>query len=242
MTSLISVLLSSAPSKSDAAQTPAWLDLLGAAFSFGPIVFPAENDIDAVFKSIFSYLEATDATIRTGASRAVTALVSKCITLPMVEAAVTERSQKKPNSPVGKILAHVRMSLETLSYARAMPQMLAVLASLLLALRSRPKVSAGFPLTAAELLLLDIVQKIGELRVKNSFEHKEAADEVLKAAMSVLGPEVILRVLPLGLIPEDRWAHLLHLRSIYLNVVLVPLGVSLMHTCFHYWPFRTLRR
>ncbi|KAF8515453.1 NUC173-domain-containing protein [Gautieria morchelliformis] len=220
MTSLISVLLSSAPSKSDAAQTPAWLDLLGTAFSFGPAVFLAENNLDAVFKSVFSYLEATDVTIRAGASLALTALVSKCITLPMVEAAATEGSHKKPKSPVGKILAHVRMSLETLSYARAMPQMLAVLASLLLALRSRPKVSTGFQLTAAEVLLLDVVQKIGELRVKKSFEHKEAADEVLKAAMSVLGPEVIFRVLPLGLIPEDRTAgrephaHLLPLLAI----------------------------
>lgn len=205
MSTLISALLSSAPSKSDHAQTPAWLDLLGTAFSFRPFAFQEENDLDMVFKSIFSYFQSADAAIRTSTSVALTALVSKSFTPPIIEAAIAENSPTKPKSPVGKILAHVRMSLEALPYVRAMPQMLSVLASLLLSLRHRPqKPTSDLPPTAAELLLLDVVQKIGELRVRKGFEHKEAADEVLKASMSVLGPEVILRVLPLGLISEDR--------------------------------------
>lgn len=205
MSTLISALLSSAPSKSDNAQTPAWLDLLGTAFSSGPVAFQADEDLGTAFKSIFSYFESTDAVIRTNTSIALTSLVSKSFTPSMIEAAVAESGQKKPKSLVGKILAHVRMSLDALPYARAMPQMLSVLASLLHALRHRPHNAASdFPPTAAELLLLDVIEKIGELRVKKSFEHKEAAEEVLKAAISVLGPEVILRVLPLGLISEDR--------------------------------------
>jgi ribosomal RNA-processing protein 12 len=205
MTSLISALLASSPMKTDAAQAPAWLDLLGAAFASGAVVFQGDTDLDAVFKSMFSYLESTDVTIRRSTSLALTTLISKSFAPPMIEAAVAENTQKKPKSPVGRILAHMRFSLEALPYARAMPQIFAVLASLILALRHRPKqLSSEFPPTAAELVLLDVVQKVGELRIKKGFEHKEAADEVLKAAMSVLGPEVVLRVLPLGLIPEDR--------------------------------------
>lgn len=205
MASLVSALLASSPSKTDVAQTPAWLDLLGTAFAAGPVVFEGDKDPDVVFTSIFSYLESIDLTIRKSASMALTALVSKSITPAMIEAAVAEHTQKKPKSPLRRILAHMRLFLDALPYAGAMPQVFAVLASLLLALRHRPtQPPSENPPTAAELLLLDVVQKIGELRIKKGFEHKEAADEVLKAAMSVLGPEVVLRVLPLGLIPEDR--------------------------------------
>lgn len=205
VTSLISTLLSASPPKTDIAQTPAWLDLLGTAFSSGLIVFQEDRDLDTVFRSVFSYLESTDVTIRTSSSHALVVLVSNSFTPSMIEAAVAENTQKKPKSSIGRILAHVRISLEALPYAHAMPQMLVVLASLLSSLRHRPtNPQFNFPPTAAELLLLDFVQKIGELRIKKGFEYKEAADEVLKAAMSVLGPEVVFRVLPLALIPEDR--------------------------------------
>ncbi|KAF8586684.1 NUC173-domain-containing protein [Ramaria rubella] len=205
MTILISALLSSPPSKSDITQTPAWLELLAAAFLTGPLAPP--NDLETAFKSIFSYLESTNVSIRINAALALTALLSKSLTASMIEAAVADEAQKKPKSTLGKVLTYVRSSFDALSYARAMPQMLGVFASLLLALRHRPtNPSADFPPTAAELLLLDLVHKIGELRIKKGFEHKEAADEVLKAAMSVLGPEVIFRVLPLRLIPEERIA------------------------------------
>ncbi|KAG5221477.1 armadillo-type protein [Salix suchowensis] len=42
--------------------------------------------------------------------------------------------------------------------------------------------------TAAEILLLPIVAKVGELRTQRGFEYKEAADSTLSTAMRVLGP------------------------------------------------------
>lgn len=204
MSSLVSALLSAAPSKSDTAQTPAWLNLLETVFSSDSPTFPTDKDLETGFKTVFSYLESSDISIRASTSVALAALLSHSLTHPIIEAAVAEHGLKKPKSPLGKIVMHVRTSLDALSYARAVPQMLAVLASFIRALRFRPPASIDLPRTAAEHLLLDLVQKTGELRVKKGFEHKEAADEVLKAAMSVLGPEVLFRVLPLRLMPEDR--------------------------------------
>ncbi len=40
--------------------------------------------------------------------------------------------------------------------------------------------------------------------MKKGFEYKEAVDGTLKTAITVLGPEVIFKVLPLNLEPEDR--------------------------------------
>ncbi|KIJ49356.1 hypothetical protein M422DRAFT_59161 [Sphaerobolus stellatus SS14] len=205
MSTLISALLSAAPIKTDSAQSPAWLELLRAAFDAAPV--KESLGIDQVFKTVFAYLEAADASTRTGVTQALGALLSKSVTPSMVEAAVSEISQKKQKSLVSRIVLHVRTSFDALPYARAMPQMLTILASLIRALIHRPaNATSDFPPTAAELLLLDVVQRVGELRIKKGFEHKESADEVLKAAMSVLGPEVIMRVLPLGLLPEDRSA------------------------------------
>ncbi|KAF8521281.1 NUC173-domain-containing protein [Hysterangium stoloniferum] len=206
---LIAALLSSSPLKTDVAQTPAWLDLLRAAFASGPVSSSSTSQLDVIFKSIFEYLESTDINVRNNAAQALSALLSKSITNSMIEAAVTEAEQKKAKSPVGKIIGLTRTSLDALPYARAVPQLLTVVASLLHALRHRPPSKSSSPRpTAAELLVLDLVQKAGELRIKKGFEHKESVDEVIKAAMSVLGPEVILRVLPLGLLPEERTAGL----------------------------------
>ena len=216
LTNLISALLSAAPLRTDSAQTPAWLELLRAAFETSPV--RESLSVDVVFKTIFSYLEVSDATIRKGVVGALSAFVSKSLIPSMVEAAVSERDQKKQKSSVSKIVSLVRQSFDALQFALAMPQMLGILASLVRALGHRPaNVGSDFPPTAAELLLLDLVQKAGELRVKRGFDYKEAADEVLRAAMSVLGPEVILRVLPLGLLPEERYVCFLrHINQLIL--------------------------
>lgn len=154
---------------------------------------------------MFAYLESNDNATRTSTAHALTALLSKSVDASMVEVAVEEIGNKKAKAPLSKIISHVRLSLDALSYARAMPHMLKVLASLIQALQPRPsKSSSDIPPTGAELLILDLVQRAGNFRVKKGFEYKESVDEVLRAAMGVLGPEVILRVLPLGLLPEER--------------------------------------
>ena len=94
-------------------------------------------------------------------------------------------------------------ALGALAYARAVPEVLAVLSSLIAGLRYREK--EGGP-TAAEVLLMPTVVRVAELRVQKSFEWKEAADRALSTAVQVLGPEVVLRELPLNIEPADRYS------------------------------------
>ena len=84
-----------------------------------------------------------------------------------------------------------------------MSELLHIISALISSLRIRPK-GPKTP-TAAELLLISLIQQIAEMRIAKGFEYKEAADDALKTAMSVLGPEVLLKALPLNLEPEDRY-------------------------------------
>lgn len=204
ITPLVHTLLSSPPVKTDATQTPAWLELHQAAFSTG-LVSLDDKGADVVFRSIFNYLQTPDTNIRKAAAETLSAFLSKVITKDMITAAVGEKDDGKKVSSVSKIIAHVRTSLNSLQYVRAIPQILTVLAALLKTLSFRPLNKSIHPSpTAAELLVLDLVQHTGELRIKEGFEHKEATDQVLRTAMGVLGPEVLFKVLPLRLLPEER--------------------------------------
>ena len=58
--------------------------------------------------------------------------------------------------------------------------------------------------TAAEVLMPAIMEKIGALRTQKNFEYKEDADKALGVVMSVIGPEALLKILPLNLEPSDR--------------------------------------
>ena len=111
----------------------------------------------------------------------------------------------RPDGSLDQGPSAARIAEVALAYARAVPDVLAVLSSLISGLRYREK--EGAP-TAAEVLLMPTVVRVAELRVQKSFEWKEAADRALSTAVQVLGPEVVLRELPLNIEPADRYVAL----------------------------------
>lgn len=147
-------------------------------------------------------MDAADSNIRKSAAQALDLLI-KCFTPTFTEAAIKERSNDEVKSPLGRIVSQTSKALCALTYARAMPEVMAIISSLLSGLRYH---TSGNGPSAAELLLMPTVVQVAELRVQKSFEFKEAADNTLRTAMQVLGPEVLLRKLPLNLEPDDRKA------------------------------------
>lgn len=157
-----------------------------------------------VWKLLWSFLESSQRAIRQSASESLDSLV-KCFTTKMIQAAVDETSGSK--SVVRKIISRLDKALGSLPFANAVPEILAVLSSLIVGLRYRsgPRTSPA----AAEVLLMPLIVKVANLRIQKSFEYKESADLVCSTAMRVLGPEVILRELPLNLEPADRYVNAL---------------------------------
>ncbi|KAI0320923.1 ribosomal RNA-processing protein 12 [Amylostereum chailletii] len=201
---ILKAVLSSPPSKTDSTLAPSWLGLLGNAMlaykSASPEASAAE--LGKIWKAVWTFLDSTDSAVRKAASRSL-ALLAKCFTPTFVSPAVKEHGKGDPKSPLSRIIAQTEKAFDALAFARVMPELLSVISALLNNLRFRE--SAASP-TAAEVLLLPLVQKISELRVQKDFEHKEAADGALGTAMSTMGPSVLLQTLPLNLEPADRQA------------------------------------
>ena len=203
MSDLLKVILSSPPLRSDSALTAAWAGVLGSTM----LAYHQSNgeecaaELSKVWNAVWKLLDAQDAGTRKAAASTLSTL-GQCFTPSLITAAIKEKDAAEPKSAIGKIVSQTSQSLESLPYARAIPDILMVASSLVENLRYRSG-SRKNP-TAAERLLLPLVAKIADLRIQKTFEHKEAADATLSAAMRVLGPEVLLRALPLNLEAKDR--------------------------------------
>ncbi|PIL36261.1 hypothetical protein GSI_01923 [Ganoderma sinense ZZ0214-1] len=202
---LLKVILSSPPLRSDSALTAAWATVLGSTM----IAYHHDNseecaaELGKVWKAIWNLLDSSDTTTRKAATEAL-ATLGQCFTTSLIKAAVKEKGTDDPKSTLGKIIAQTSKALDSLAYARAIPDVLSVVSSLIVHLRSRN--GSRKNTTATEQLLLPLIVKVADLRVQKTFEHKEMADTTLGTAMRILGPAVLLRALPLNLEAVDRQA------------------------------------
>lgn len=203
LTEVLKVVISSPPSKSDFVLSASWVSVLGGALvAYNTVnAKAASSELSKVWKSIWNFLDSTDASTRKAAATALTA-VTTCFTPDLIEAAISDRAG---TSAIRKIIVQVSTALESLSYARAIPEILSIISSLVTNLQYRSDKEAP---TAAEILLSPLIMRIADLRISKGFEYKEAADVTLSVAMHILGPAVLLEMLPLNLEPESRYALL----------------------------------
>jgi ribosomal RNA-processing protein 12 len=95
-------------------------------------------------------------------------------------------------------------ALTTLAYAPALGNILRILASFIMVFAA----PWGDPVkkSSAQAYFRDVVRKVGEMRLKKEFEHREGADAVFCAFARAAGVDGLLSVLPLNLVPEERLA------------------------------------
>lgn len=200
LSDILKVILSSPPSKSDATLCAAWVQVLGdATFAYGVVdSFSCSAELGKVWKSVWSILDSSDPTTRKSAAKALDVL-TRCFSPRLIESAIADTNEA---SLIRKIVSQVTKAMNSIAFARAMPELLTVVSALFSNLRYKP--SEASP-TAAESLLLPIVSQLGDMRIQKGFDFKEAADATLSAAMRVLGPEVVFKMLPLNLEPGVRY-------------------------------------
>ncbi|KAH7916528.1 armadillo-type protein [Hygrophoropsis aurantiaca] len=199
---VLKAVVSSTPSKSDATLPPSWLQLLGDAMLAYHRTDPGAcaTEFPKVWKTVWSFLESSNQATRKAAAESLESL-SNCITPAMVESAVKANSSDNSSTVLGNVVSQATKALNSLAFARAVPELLAAISALTSALRIRVGER-----TATEALMMPLISTIADLRVKKGFEHKEAADATLSTAMRVVGPAVLLQTLPLNLEPADRQA------------------------------------
>lgn len=161
------------------------------------------TELGRVWKTVWSFLESNHSATRKASAESLD-LLSQCFTLTLIQEAIQEvkAGKAEPKSVLGSVIFQTNKALDSLAFARSMPELLTVISSLITNLRYREG-DRKATLTA-EPLLLPLIQRIGDLRTEKMFEHKEAADATLATAMRVLGPEMLLKILPLNLEPADR--------------------------------------
>jgi ribosomal RNA-processing protein 12 len=196
---MLRVILSSPPVKTDATVSPAWIQVLGDAMQVYNLVDSdaCGKQLSRAWKSVWSFIDSNDLATRKSAAHSL-GKFSQCFPPSLISTAVADPQGR---STVTKIISLVKQALENIAYARSIPELLAVISNLIIGLKYRP--SRRSP-TAAETLVLPLISQVGDLRTQRDFEFREAADVTLRVAMQVLGPEVLLRVLPLNLEPEKR--------------------------------------
>jgi ribosomal RNA-processing protein 12 len=201
---ILKALLSFTP-EVDKGIAPVWLGLLGNGFLVYKNTDPraSAGELWEVWKAVWAFLESSDVTVRKASCQSLE-LLAQCLTPETIRLAMQERGQSEPKSTLGRIVGDAEKAFQSLAFARSMSELLLAISALISNLRYR-EMPAG-P-TAAEVLLLPLVQRIGNMRTEKNFEHKGAADRVLSQAMGTIGPAVLLNALPLNLEPADRSVH-----------------------------------
>ncbi|KII92412.1 hypothetical protein PLICRDRAFT_172507 [Plicaturopsis crispa FD-325 SS-3] len=202
---VLKAVLSSPPSRADVTLPPAWVQVLGSA-----MLAYSSADADAcagqlgkVWKAVWNFLESGDASTRKAAADSLD-MLAQCFTPTLIAAAIQEAPGGEDKTFLRKIVSQASKALDSLSYAQSIPELLSVISSLTTNLRYRG--GGRTSPTAAELLVMPLIEKIADLRIQKGFEYKEAADATIAATLRVVGPEVLLNALPLNIEPADRQA------------------------------------
>ena len=172
------------PSQNDSQLLPPWIAVISRGYDVSAQIEPAETfqKLPELFESICSFLASSSHNIRISASECLISFLVNCIP----DNAILEPSiyDEKTLEKLGK-LATVLLSVK---YQAAWMEVFNVISAFFVALKWRT-------ISVAD----DIVQTIGELRGNESFNGKKEADAVLGKAIEAMGPEAVLRLLPLNL-------------------------------------------
>ena len=181
---LLDVLSELRPSRNDTQLLPPWIAVLSRGYDVSAQLNPEETfyKLPELFDMVADFLTSMSHNIRTSASECLISFVATCIPPGVIlEPSVFDEKILEKISKTATSLLNVR-------YQAAWMEVFSVLSALFEALKwnSTP-------------LLDEAVKTIGELRSNESFNGKKEADIVLGKAIEAMGPEAVLKLLPLNL-------------------------------------------
>ena len=172
------------PSQNDSQLLPSWIAVISRGYDVSAQVSPEDTfqKLPELFEMISGFLASSSHNIRVSASEGLISFVVNCVPITAIlEPSVYEEKV------FGK-LAKATTALLSVKYRSAWMEVFTVLSALFSVFRWR---SIG--------LFDDVVKAVGELRGNDSFNGKKEADVVLGTAIEAMGPDSVLRILPLNL-------------------------------------------
>ncbi|KAK9472655.1 NUC173 domain-containing protein [Dipodascopsis tothii] len=185
--SFIDSIVERCPATTDRQLAPPWLAIVAQAMELYSKIDQAKafQRLPKLFPTISTFLETSAAPeIATSAAQCMVALVSTC----MPEELLVQTPLPKATRAVIKEVVGHAMSFLGVRYQSTRKDTFAIIAALFDQLNA-----------LADPYLLDAVVAVEELRSTKSFEGRDDADDVLAAAIRALGPDKVLRLIPLNL-------------------------------------------
>lgn len=221
---LMEVILELRPSQNDTQLVPPWVAIISRGYDVSSQVDPVETfqKLPEVFQLLSDFLTSPSYNVRVSASEGLVSLIVTCIP----ESVLLNASAY--DNKVFERLAKLASDLLSVKYQTAWMEVFKVLGVMFDAFRWK-----------SDPLLSDIVKIVGELRGDEAFTGKKEADEVLGRAVSAMGPESVLQILPLNLAqpkagqPGRAWMlpilrqHIANTKLAHFRSEFVPLSATL---------------
>ena len=203
------------PSQNDSQLVPPWLAVISRGYDISAQVLVKETfqKLPEIFEMISEFLTSSSYNVRASASECLISFLVNCVPDHVIlqPSVYDEKTLEKVVKAAGNLLS--------VKYQAAWMEVFNVESSLFEVLKWR-----------SDSMTEDVVKIVGELRSNSSFNGKKEADGVLGKAIRAMGPEPVLKVLPLNLIkpqegqPGRAWllpvlrdnianTHLAHFRS-----------------------------
>lgn len=188
---LLEVISELQPSKNDSQLLPPWIAVLSRGYDVSAQINPDEafQKLPDLFVMISNFLSSPSYNIRVSASECLISFIANCI---------PDNALLDPSIFDEKVLeklAKTATDLLSIKFQAAWVEVFNVLGAIFEALRWR-----------SAPLLSSVVRTIGELRGNESFAGKKEADAVLAKAIRAMGPDNVLKILPLNL-PKPAPGH-----------------------------------
>lgn len=181
---LLEVISDLQPSKNDTQLLPPWIAVISRGYEVSAQIEPEETfaKLPELFNMVSAFLESPSHNIRVSASECLISFIANLIPDNVI---------LDPSVYDEKILEKVAKTAQDLlsvKYQAAWMEVFSMLSAMFEALRWR-----------SDPILKPIVKIVGDLRSNDSFAGKKEADAVISRAISAMGPDVVLDVLPLNL-------------------------------------------
>ncbi|RKF58399.1 Ribosomal RNA-processing protein 12 [Erysiphe neolycopersici] len=180
------------PSQNDSQLLPPWIAVISRGHTVSAKVHPEETfqRLPELFKFVAEFLSSSSVSIRVSASECLISFVENCVPKSVfLEPSLFDQK-------VFEKLGNTALELLSVKYQAAWLQIFKVLGSIFDSLTWQ-----------AENTMLDVVKAVGDLRENNSFSGKNEADYVIGKAIHAIGPEAVLKVLPLNLVNPKKGQH-----------------------------------
>lgn len=184
---LLKTIVESKPSERDAAVLPSWLAVIGRGYELyaAASISEASDKVGGIFKLIFPLLQSETASIRKSCADCLQLLIRSCLV------------ERKSNPTVQTIVTTVLRGLNSgARYRSARSEIFDIVKVLFGKLKSK-----------ANPILMESLTVLSETR--QHLPDKTQIDAVLGAAIKAVGPEALLKGLPLNLTSGDGRAWLL---------------------------------